>query len=174
MQYRSTKANFIFFLVDDLGYSDVSCYGSEYYETPNIDMVAQQGMRFTSAYAGSTISSPTRASILTGKYAARLHITAPIPIISYKRQESDGIITRLKDPDYCMNLPLEEVTIAEALKSAGYATASMEKWHVCDEPEYFPEYQGFDINVGGNGHGNTQNYVYPYKNKWRMTEGYPW
>ncbi|TFH50315.1 MAG: arylsulfatase, partial [Bacteroidia bacterium] len=66
---EAPKPNFIFFLVDDLGYSDVSCYGSEYYETPNIDMVAQQGMRFTSAYAGSTISSPTRASILTGKYA---------------------------------------------------------------------------------------------------------
>ena len=171
---ETPKPNFIFFLVDDLGYSDIGCYGSDYYETPNIDMVAQQGMKFTSAYAGSTISSPTRASILTGKYAARLHITAPIPIISHKRQESAGNITRLKDPDYCMNLPLEEVTIAEALKTAGYATASMGKWHVCDDPEYFPEYQGFDINVGGNGHGNTQNYFYPYKNKWRMTEGYPW
>ncbi len=171
---EAPKPNFIFFLADDLGYSDVGCFGSEYYETPNIDMVAQQGMRFTSAYAGSTISSPTRASILTGKYAARLHITAPIPIISHKRQETAGNITRLKDPDYCMNLPLEEVTIAEALKSAGYATASIGKWHVCDEPGYFPEYQGFDINVGGNGHGNTQNYFYPYKNRWRMTEGYPW
>ena len=168
------KPNFIFFLVDDLGYSDVGCYGSEYYETPNIDRVAAEGMKFTDAYAGSTISSPTRASILTGKYAARLHITAPIPIISHKRQESAGNITRLKDPDYCMNLPLEEVTIAEALKSAGYATASIGKWHVCNDPEYFPEFQGFDINVGGNGHGNTQNYFYPYKNRWRMTEGFPW
>ncbi|MFZ2339210.1 MAG: sulfatase [Bacteroidales bacterium] len=168
------KPNFIFFLVDDLGYSDVGCYGSEYYETPNIDRVAAEGMKFTDAYAGSTISSPTRASILTGKYAARLHITAPIPIISHKRQESAGNITRLKDPDYCMNLPLEEVTIAETLKSAGYATASIGKWHVCNDPEYFPESQGFDINVGGNGHGNTQNYFYPYKNRWRMTEGFPW
>jgi len=168
------KPNFIFFLVDDLGYSDVGCFGSDYYETPNIDRVAQEGMRFTSAYAGSTICSPTRASILTGKYAGRLHITAPIPIISYKRQAAGGKVTPLKDPDYVMNLPLEEVTIAEALKPAGYATASIGKWHVCDEPEYFPEYQGFDINVAGDGHGATKNYFYPYYNRWRMTEGYPW
>ncbi|MCK4679437.1 MAG: sulfatase [Bacteroidales bacterium] len=168
------KPNFIFFLVDDLGYSDVGCFGSDYYETPNIDRLADEGMKFTSAYAGSTICSPTRASILTGKYAGRLHITAPIPIISYKRQASEGKITPLKDPDYVMNLPLEEVTIAEALKPAGYATASIGKWHVCDEPEYFPEYQGFDINVAGDGHGATKNYFYPYYNRWRMTEGYPW
>lgn len=168
------KPNFIFFLVDDLGYSDVGCFGSDYYETPNIDRLADEGMKFTSAYAGSTICSPTRASILTGKYAGRLHITAPIPIISYKRQASEGKITPLKDPDYVMNLPLEEVTIAEALKPAGYATAFIGKWHVCDEPEYFPEYQGFDINVAGDGHGATKNYFYPYYNRWRMTEGYPW
>jgi len=168
------KPNFIFFLVDDLGYSDVGCFGSEYYETPNIDRVAQEGMKFTSAYAGSTISSPTRASILTGKYAGRLHITAPIPIISYMRQATEGNITRLKDPDYCMNLPLEEVTIAEALKPAGYTTASIGKWHVCDDPEYFPEYQGFDLNIAGDGHGATKNYFYPYYNRWRMTAGEPW
>jgi len=168
------KPNFIFFLVDDLGYSDVGCFGSDYYETPNIDMVARDGMKFTSAYAGSSICSPTRASILTGKYAGRLHVTAPIPIISHKRQANDGNITPLKDPDYCMNLPLEEVTIAEALKPAGYASANIGKWHVCDEPEYFPEYQGFDLNVAGDGHGATKNYFYPYYNRWRMTEGYPW
>jgi arylsulfatase A-like enzyme len=168
------KPNFVFFLVDDLGYSDVGCYGSDYYETPNIDRIAREGMKFTNAYAGSTICSPTRASILTGKYAARLHITAPIPIISHKRQAASGNITLLKDPDYCMNLPLEEVTIAEALKPAGYASASIGKWHVCDDPEYFPEYQGFDLNVAGDGHGATKNYFYPYYNRWRMTKGYPY
>lgn len=168
------KPNFIFFLVDDLGYSDVGCFGSDYYETPNIDRIASEGMKFTSAYAGCTICSPTRASILTGKYAGRLHITAPIPIISHKRQAADGKITPLKDPDYCMNLPLEEVTIAEALKPAGYATASIGKWHVCDDPEFFPEYQGFDLNVAGDGHGATKNYFYPYYNRWRMTKGYPY
>ena len=168
------KPNIIFFLVDDLGYSDVGCFGSDYYETPSIDRVALEGMKFTSAYAGSSICSPTRASILTGKYAGRLHITAPIPIISHKRQANDGNITLLKDPEYCMNLPLEEVTFAEALKPAGYATASIGKWHVCDDEEYFPEYQGFDLNVASDGHGSTKNYFYPYYNRWRMTEGYPW
>jgi arylsulfatase A len=168
------RPNFVFFLVDDLGYSDVGCFGSDYYETPNIDRVAQEGMKFTSAYAGSTICSPTRASILTGKYAARLHITAPIPIISHKRQAAAGNITQLIDPDYCMNLPLEEVTIAEALKPLGYATASIGKWHVCDDPEYYPEFQGFDINIAGSGHGATKNYFYPYYNRWRMTAGEPW
>jgi len=167
------KPNFIFFLIDDMGYSDVGCFGSDYYETPNIDRLAQQGMRFTSAYAASTLSSPTRASILTGKYPGRLHITHAIPIQGYKRL-GGGTATQLKDADYVMNLPLEEVTIAEALKPAGYATISIGKWHVCDDSAYFPEYQGFDKNIGGNGHGNTENYFYPYHNRWRMAEGYPW
>ncbi len=164
------KPNFIFFLVDDLGYSDVGCYGSEYYQTPNIDRLAEEGMRFTSAYTAASICSPTRASILTGKYAARLHITAPIPAITYLRQAAAGRITRLMDPDYCLNLPLEELTIAEALKPAGYATASIGKWHVCKDSMYFPEYQGFDINIGGSGHSHTNNYFYPYYNRKRVTE----
>ncbi|TNF42925.1 MAG: DUF4976 domain-containing protein [Bacteroidetes bacterium] len=167
------KPNFVFFLIDDMGYSDVGCFGSDYYETPNIDRLASQGMKFTSAYAASTLSSPTRSSILTGKYPGRLHITHAIPIQGYKRLEK-GTATPLKDADYVMNLPLEEVTIAEALKPAGYATISIGKWHVCDEEAYFPEYQGFDRNVGGNGHGNTENYFYPYHNKWRMAPDYPW
>lgn len=167
------KPNFVFFLVDDMGYSDAGCFGSNYYETPNIDRLAQQGMRFTSAYAACTVCSPTRASILTGKYPGRLHITHAIPIQGYKRLV-EGTATPLKDADYVMNLPLEEVTIAEALKPAGYATISIGKWHVCKNPEYYPEYQGFDRNIGGNGHGNTEEYFYPYHNKWRMAEGYPW
>ncbi|MCK4677277.1 MAG: sulfatase [Bacteroidales bacterium] len=165
--------NVIFFLVDDMGWSDVGCYGSEYYETPNIDRLAKEGMRFTNAYASCTVCSPTRASILTGKYPGRLHITHAIPIRGYKRIDN-GTGTPLMDADYVMNLPLEEVTIAEALKLAGYATISIGKWHVCDEPEYFPEYQGFDKNVAGDGHGATKNYFYPYYNRWRMAEGYPW
>jgi len=168
-----TSPNFIFFLVDDMGYSDVGCFGSEYYETPNIDRLADEGTMFTSAYAACTVCSPTRASILTGKYPGRLHITHAIPIKGYARIEN-GTGTPLKDADYTMNLPLEEVTIAEALKPAGYATASIGKWHVCDEPEYYPKYQGFDINIGGNKRGNTGEYFYPYYGKWRMAEGYPW
>lgn len=167
------KPNVIVFLVDDLGYSDVGCYGSSYYETPHIDRLAESGMRFTHAYASSTLCSPTRASLLTGKNPARLHITHAIPIKGYKRIHG-GRGTPLKDADYVMNLPLEEVTIAEALKNAGYATASIGKWHVCDDPAYYPEYQGFDVNIGGNGHGHTGGHFYPYRGKWRMAEGYPW
>jgi len=167
------KPNIVFFLIDDMGWSDLTCYGSDYYETPNIDRLTENGVRFTNAYAACTVSSPTRASILTGKYPGRLHITGAIPILGYKRI-NQGKGTPLKDADYVMNLPLEEVTIAESLKSAGYATASIGKWHVCDDEAYYPEKQGFDINIGGGRFGNTQNYFYPYKNKWRMAPGYPY
>lgn len=167
------KPNIIVFLVDDLGYSDVSCYGSDYYETPHIDQLAESGMRFTNAYASSALCSPTRASLLTGKNPGRLHITHAIPIKGYKRID-EGKGTPLKDADYVMNLPLEEVTIAEALKSGGYATASIGKWHVCDDSAYYPEYQGFDINIGGNHHGHTGEHFYPYHGRWRMAEGHPW
>lgn len=171
--YAKKKTNIIFFLVDDLGGSDISCYGSNYYHTPNIDKLAKNGVKFINAYASSSLCSPTRASILTGKNPARLHVTHAIPIQGYKRID-DGKGTPLKDANYVMNLPLEEVTIAEALKPAGYATASIGKWHVSDDEAYFPQYQGFDINIGGNGHGNTANYFYPYDNKWRMAKGYPY
>ena len=168
---QTSPPNFIFFLVDDLGWSDVGCFGSDYYETPNIDRLAEQGMLFTDAYATCCVCSPTRASIMTGKYPGRLHITTAIPIEGWKRL---GGKTFFKGADYVKNLPLEETTIAEALKEAGYATASMGKWHVAWEEEYGPEYQGFDINIGGDGHGATSNYFYPYNNRWRMTKGYPW
>ena len=167
----TSPPNFIFFLVDDLGWSDVGCFGSDYYETPNIDLLADQGMLFTDAYATCCVCSPTRASILTGKYPGRLHITTAIPIYGWIRL---GGKTYFKGAEYVQNMPLEEVTIAEALKEAGYATAAMGKWHVAWEEEYGPEYQGFDLNVGGDGHGATSNYFYPYQNRWRMAKGYPW
>jgi len=167
------RPNIIVFLVDDLGYSDVSCYGSDYYETPHIDRLAESGMRFTDAYASSTLCSPTRSSLLTGKNPGRLHITHAIPIQGYKRING-GKGTQLKDADYVMNLPLEEVTIAEALRAGGYATASIGKWHVCEDPGYYPEYQGFDVNIGGNNHGHTGEYFYPYHGRWRMADGHPW
>lgn len=167
------RPNFVFFLVDDMGYSDVGCFGSNYYESPNIDRLAREGMKFTSAYAASCLCSPTRASILTGKYPGRLHITHAIPILGYKRLDG-GKATRLRDANYVMNLPLEEVTIAEALKPAGYATALIGKWHAAIDTQYLPEYQGFDVNIGGNGHGHTGDHFYPYKTRWRMAEAYPW
>jgi len=168
---EAPSTNFIFFLVDDLGWSDVGCYGSDYYETPNIDRLAEEGMKFTDAYATCCVCSPTRASILTGKYPGRLHITHAIPIEGYKRLGENT--TPLKDADYVKNLPLEEITIAEALKEAGYATASMGKWHVSWEKEYYPENQGFDMNVGGHNMGYPGEYFYPYHGKWRMAPGHP-
>jgi arylsulfatase A len=168
------RPNIVFFLVDDLGWGDIAGYsGSTFYETPNIDRLAQNGVRFMQAYSASTLCSPTRASILTGKSPGRLHITHAIPILGYLRIE-DGKGTRLKDADYRMNLPFEEVTIAEALKSAGYATASIGKWHVGYDEAYYPQAHGFDINVGGNGNGATGNYFHPYDNKWRMSRNHPY
>ena len=164
------RLNIVFILIDDLGWTDLGCYGSRYYETPNVDRLAKQGMRFTNAYAASCVCSPTRASILTGKYPGRLHITHAIPIQG---------AARIKEPlpmieaTYRKNLPLEEITIAESLKEAGYATAFMGKWHVCWENKFYPEHQGFDLNIGGNNMGNPGNYFHPYNGRWRMTPRHP-
>src|SRR5512139_1468734 len=115
--------NFIFVLADDLGWTDLGCQGSKFYETPNIDRLARQGMRFTQAYSACTVCSPTRASILTGQYPARLHITDWIA--GHVRPYA-----QLKVPDWTMHLPLETWNLARALKPAGYATASIGKWHL--------------------------------------------
>lgn len=145
--------NFVFFLVDDLGWTDLGSYGSEYYRTPNIDALAESGVRFSQAYAASPVCSPTRASILTGKHPARLQITDWI----------GGIQAGMLLPaTYRDHLPQEEVTLAEALKEAGYRTAFVGKWHLGDAPN-LPETQGFDSNVAGHGAGHPASYSYPYK-----------
>jgi len=148
------KPNFVFILMDDLGWMDVSCYGSKFYETPNIDRLASQGMKFTSAYAACPVCSPTRASILTGKYPARLQLTDWIP--GHKRENP-----KLLTPEFYQELPLRETTIAERLKSAGYVSASIGKWHLGREP-YYPDKQGFDLNFGGTHQGSQKSYFYPY------------
>lgn len=142
----SGKANILFILADDLGWSQLGCYGSEYYETPNIDQISREGMRFTDAYAAAPVCSPTRASIVTGKYPARLGLTDYIPGYGYKYE-------RLKEPDWQKYLGLEEVTIAEALKTIGYATGMFGKWHLSkakkppgSEP-FNPDKQGFDESL---------------------------
>jgi len=138
-----TKPNFLFILADDLGWSQVGCYGSGFYETPNIDRLARQGMRFTDAYAACPVCSPTRASIMTGKYPARLHLTDFIAGGSFPYE-------KYKQPEWQKYLPLEEVTIAEVLKTAGYTTASFGKWHLSIDKKppkslpYNPDKQGFD------------------------------
>jgi len=154
---KKAKPNIVFLLVDDLGWNDVGCYGSTFYETPNIDRLAKKGMRFTNAYAACPVCSPTRASILSGKYPARLNITDWIPGQDPKNKPLLGT----KDKH---ELPLEEVTVAETLKGEGYQTAFLGKWHLGD-PGYFPENQGFDLNIGGHWAGHPASYFYPYKNK---------
>ena len=146
--------NIIFVLIDDMGWTDLGCFGSKFYETPNIDRLCAQGMKFTDAYAACTVCSPTRAAVMTGKYPARLHITDWIA--GHERP-----FARLRIPDWQKHLPLEEKTIAEQLKARGYSTACIGKWHLGDE-EFFPEKQGFDFNFGGCAVGAPRSYFPPY------------
>jgi arylsulfatase A len=151
----SKKLNIVFLLVDDLGWTDLGCYGSQYYETPNIDRLASQGMRFTNAYAACTVCSPTRASIISGKYPARVRITDWIA--GHNRPYA-----KLRVPEFNYQLPLEEITIAEVMKQAGYTSASMGKWHLGGDP-FYPDKQGFDLNVGGDHRGQPPSYFSPHR-----------
>ena len=143
VQNKKQVPNFVFILADDLGYSQVGCYGSTYYQPPNLDKLAEQGMRFTNAYAACPVCSPTRASIMTGKYPARLHLT---DFIAGNNKDTYP----LSQPDWQKFLPLEEVTFAEILKESGYNTALFGKWHLSKEKmppgsfPYNPDKQGFD------------------------------
>jgi arylsulfatase A-like enzyme len=136
------RPNVVFILADDLGWTDLSSYGSDLYETPHLDALAADGMKFTDAYAAAHICSPTRASVMTGKTPARLHLTTAIG------SSKDG---KLVSPEWTQYLPLEEVTIAEALKAAGYATGHFGKWHLNKDKNYEPGRpmdpgsQGFDV-----------------------------
>jgi arylsulfatase A-like enzyme len=132
----------------------LACTGSGFYETPNIDRLAGQGLRFTSAYSACTVCSPTRASLLTGKYPARLHITDWIP--GHPRP-----FAKLAVPKFLHELPLAEVTLAEALKPAGYASAAIGKWHLGGKG-FLPTDQGFDLNAGGEHRGQPPSYFSPY------------
>jgi arylsulfatase A-like enzyme len=150
------RPNIIFILADDLGWRDLGCYGSSFYETPALDRLAGEGLRFTDAYAACNVCSPTRASILTGKYPARLHLTDWLPGRPDRRDQ------KLKRPTIVQQLPLGEVTIAEALKEAGYVTGFIGKWHL-GGTNFFPEHQGFDVNIGGCEKGHPPSYFSPYK-----------
>ncbi len=146
------RPNILFILIDDLGWRDLGCYGSSFYETPCLDRLAQQGMRFTRAYASAPVCSPTRASILTGKYPARVGITQWI---------GGQIHGRLRDVPYLHYLPLEETSLAAALREGGYQTWHIGKWHLGDGP-FYPEHHGFDINLGGCEMGRPHTYFAPY------------
>jgi len=160
---KEQKPNIIFLLVDDLGWKDLGCYGSSFHETPHIDRLAGKSMRFTSAYATCPVCSPTRASIMTGKYPARTGITDWIP----GRQAHAGPqpCDKLVPRDFDLDMDLEEVTLAEALKQAGYRTFFAGKWHMGMDSIYWPENQGFDINKGGWSVGSPRGgYFSPYEN----------
>lgn len=148
--------NIVFILADDLGWKDLGCYGSTFYETPNLDKLAAEGIKFTRAYAACCVCSPTRASIMTGKYPARLGLTDWLPGQQPRRYQK---LLRPPLPDH---LPLEEFTIAEAMKQGGYATCFIGKWHLGGEG-FEPQNQGFDINIGGCGLGHPPSYFSPYK-----------
>lgn len=147
---RTEHPNVVFFLVDDMGWRDSTCYGSELYETPNLDRLASEGVRFTQAYSSHPRCVPARYSFMTGKFPAR----AGIPGASY-------------------NMEASEFTLAEAMKAGGYATFFAGKWHLQDTDDQAPENQGFDINIAGGHAGAPGSYFFPYtkaKNKNHKTE----
>lgn len=149
-------SNFVFLLADDLGWADLACYGADLHETPNLDRLAKESVRFTDAYAAAPVCTPTRASILTGKTPARLHMTI------WREASADPPLKRKLVPPIAVgDLPHEQVTLAEVLHDAGYYTAHVGKWHLGDA-SFFPETQGFDANIGGSHWGAPTTFFFPY------------
>ena len=166
------KPNVVLILVDDLGWTDVGCFGSKYYETPNIDRLAAQGMKFTNGYAACAVCSPTRAAVMTGRYPARLGVTDWIRArfqggkIPADKKNPSGYTGRgpVKCPRNALWMEHDEVTIAEAIKPAGYVSCHIGKWHLGPD-DWYPERQGFDLNFGGCDYGQPPSYFDPYKNR---------
>ena len=153
--------NIVLILADDLGWADVGCYGADLHETPNIDRLATEGMRFTDAYA-MPVCSPTRGALLTGRHAARIHITI------WAEGSLKGPQNRkLLQGDSLHDLPHTETTLAKHLQDAGYVTALVGKWHLGDA-DHFPETHGFDVNIGGTHWGAPQTFWWPYSGTGRF------
>jgi arylsulfatase A-like enzyme len=150
-----SKPNIVFFFIDDLGWADLGCYGSRYHQTPNIDALARSGMRFTDGYAACPVCSPTRAALMTGKFPARLGITDWIGAT----QKRNALLT----PVNVSALPQAELTFAEVLREAGYATAYFGKWHLGAKDGDHPSTQGFDYHRGVNRAGAPGSYHYPFR-----------
>jgi arylsulfatase A-like enzyme len=151
---RAAKPNVVLILADDLGWTDLACFGSDLHETPHLDRLAAGGMKFTQSYSACTVCSPTRAALLTGKYPARLHVTDWIPGAMPDNP-------KLLVPDWTKFLPHSEITLAEVFRSAGYATASIGKWHLGGE-QHYPEKQGFDVNLAGTDKAQPPSYFAPW------------
>ena len=156
------KPNIIIFLIDDLGATDLGCFGSKFYETPNIDRLAKDGCRFTKTYSACTVCSPTRSAMITGKYPARLHITDWIA--GHVRP-----FAKLTIPNWTKELPQSEKTIAQHLGGAGYRTCAIGKWHLSPAG---PAAHGFDTAIADNHAGSPKSYLSPYNNP-NLTDGPP-
>ena len=176
--------NIVIFLVDDLGADEIVCYASKFHETPHIDALAARGMRFTQAYSGATLCSPSRAALLSGRSPARLHLTDWIP-------GQEQINRRTVTPDWQTHLDHERILLPEALKELGYTTGFFGKWHLIprprpqdrDHPEriasinamyqsHMPEKHGFDENFGGDASPNQgNNFFYPKYHKFPHLDG---
>tara|TARA_R110002049_G_scaffold263116_1_gene439275 strand:- start:47823 stop:49190 length:1368 start_codon:yes stop_codon:yes gene_type:complete len=142
-----SKPNIVFLLVDDLGWGDLGCYGATFNDTPNIDRLASEGMLFSNAYAASSVCSPSRAAIMTGRYPARTHLTDWIK--GFERP-----FAKLAIPKWKMKMDHNRILLPEALKMGGYTTAFFGKWHLMPEGQedfnkHYPTNHGFDINIGG-------------------------
>ena len=156
------RLNVVLILADDLGWTDLACYGSDLHETPHLDQLARQGMRFTQNYSACTVCSPTRAALLTGKYPARLHITDWIPGAMPDNP-------KLLVPQWTKFLPHEETSLAELFRDAGYSTASIGKWHLGGE-DHYPQHHGFDRNIAGTDKPQPPSFLAPWKIP-TLTEG---
>jgi len=156
------KPNFVFVLIDDLGWSDLGCMGSKYYETPNIDKLADQGVVFTNAYTNGPNCAPTRACIMSGQYTPR-HGVYTVGDSERGRAHLRKLVPTRNKTD----LAPQVVTIAEALKPAGYVCGHFGKWHLGKDPQFGPVSQGFDVNIGGDKRGSPSRagYFAPYKNR---------
>jgi arylsulfatase A len=145
--------NVVLILIDDMGLNDVGCFSSNYYQTPHIDQLAEDGLKFTQAYSAATVCSPTRGALMTGKYPARLHLTDWIA--GHQRPDA-----KLRIPEWTKELKPSERTIAAALKEKGYVTVHIGKWHLKRSATDF----GFDTSIADNGIGQPATYLSPYEN----------
>src|SRR2546422_578233 len=147
------KPNLVFILADDLGYTDVACYGSKYYETPNIDRLAAQGVRFTDGYTCGPNCQPTRAALMSGQYGPRTGVYTVGGIERFNWQSRP-----LRPVDNVVQLPSDKVTVAQSLKGAGYATGMFGKWHLGNDAAHHPSRRGFDeaiVSMGKHFNFNT-------------------
>jgi len=159
-RYGRRRPNIVFIFIDDMGWRDVGFMGSQYYETPNIDKLAGQGMVFTNAYSNGPNCAPARACLLSGQYSPRHGVYT---VGSSSRGKSK--LRKLIPIENTTVLDSNIVTIAEAVKPAGYISASIGKWHLGNDPELGPVGQGFDVNVGGYSAGHpVKGYFVPYNN----------